>query len=95
MHPASLKKEVLRQKADLGFSYDGDADRVIAVDEKGNIVDGDQIMAICALNLNKKTQLPDKTVVTTLMSNIGFDRAIEKAGEKLLGLISVTVMYWK
>ncbi|MBU4361095.1 phosphoglucosamine mutase [bacterium] len=84
VHPASLRKEVLRQKADLGFSYDGDADRVIAIDEKGNIVDGDQIMAICALNLIKKTQLPNKTVVTTLMSNIGLDRAVEKAGGKVI-----------
>jgi len=84
VHPASLKKEVLRQKADLGFSYDGDADRVIAVDEKGNIVDGDQTMAICALNLIKKGQLPNKTVVTTLMSNIGFDKIIEKSGGKVI-----------
>ena len=84
VHPTSLRKEVLRQKADLGFSYDGDADRVIAVDEKGNIVDGDQIMVICALNLIKKAQLPNETVVTTLMSNIGFDRAIEKAGGKVI-----------
>ncbi len=84
VHPASLRKEVLKQKADLGFSYDGDADRVIAIDEKGNIVDGDQIMAICALNLIKKGQLPNKTVVTTLMSNIGLDRAIEKAGAKVI-----------
>ncbi|MEA3453518.1 MAG: phosphoglucosamine mutase [Candidatus Caldatribacteriota bacterium] len=84
VHPASLRKEVLRKKADLGFSYDGDADRVIAVDEKGNIVDGDQIMAICALNLIKKAQLPNKIVVTTLMSNIGFDRAIEKAGGRVI-----------
>jgi len=84
VHPTSLRKEVLRQKADLGFSYDGDADRVIAVDEKGNIVDGDQIMVICALNLIKKAQLPNKKVVTTLMSNIGFDRAIEKAGGQVI-----------
>jgi len=84
VHPASLRKEVLRQKADLGFSYDGDADRVIAVDEKGNIVDGDQIMAICALNLIKKAQLPNKIVVTTLMSNIGFDKIIEKLGGKVI-----------
>jgi phosphoglucosamine mutase len=83
-HPAFLRKEVLRQQADLGFSYDGDADRVIAVDEKGNIVDGDQIMAICALNLIKKDQLPNKTVVTTLMSNIGFDKIIEKAGGQVI-----------
>jgi len=84
VHPDFLRKEVLKQKADLGFSYDGDADRVIAVDEKGNIVDGDQIMTICALNLIKKAQLPNKTVVTTLMSNIGFDRAIEKAGGRVI-----------
>jgi len=83
-HPAFLRKEVLRQQADLGFSYDGDADRVIAVDEKGNIVDGDQIMAICAINLIKKEQLPNKTVVTTLMSNVGFDKVIEKAGGKVI-----------
>lgn len=83
-HPASLREEVLKQQADLGFSYDGDADRVIAVDEKGNIVDGDQIMAICALNLIKKGQLPNKTVVTTLMSNVGFDKVIEKAGGKVI-----------
>lgn len=84
VYPASLRNEVLRQKADLGFSYDGDADRVIAIDEKGNIVDGDQIMAICALNFIKKTQLPNNTIVTTLMSNIGLDRAIEKAGGKVI-----------
>ncbi|GAG64646.1 unnamed protein product, partial [marine sediment metagenome] len=84
IHPASLRKEVLSQQADLGFSYDGDADRVIVVDEKGNIVDGDQIMAICALNLIKKGQLPNKIVVTTLMSNIGFDKVIEKAGGKVI-----------
>ncbi|GAI25022.1 unnamed protein product, partial [marine sediment metagenome] len=83
-HPAFLRKEVLRQRADLGLSYDGDADRVIAVDEKGNIVDGDQIMTICALNLIKKDRLPNNIVVTTLMSNIGFDRAIEKAGGKVI-----------
>jgi len=83
-HPDFLRKEVLRQQADLGFSYDGDADRVIAVDEKGNIVDGDQIMAVCALNLIKKDQLPNKTVVTTMMSNVGFDKVIEKAGGKVV-----------
>lgn len=83
-YPAFLRKEVLRQRADLGLAYDGDADRVIAVDEKGNIVDGDQIMVICASNLIKKDRLPNNTVVTTLMSNAGFDRAIEKAGGKVI-----------
>jgi phosphoglucosamine mutase len=83
-HPDSLRKEVLNQQANLGLSYDGDADRVIAVDEKGNIVDGDQIMAIYALNLIKKGQLLNNTIVTTLMSNIGLDRVIKKAGGKVI-----------
>lgn len=83
-HSTSLKNEVLRHQADLGFAYDGDADRVIAIDEKGNIIDGDQIMAICALNLLQKGKLPNKIVVTTLMSNLGFDQVIEQAGGKVI-----------
>jgi len=83
-HSTSLKKEVLRHRADLGLAYDGDADRVIAVDEKGDIVDGDQIMAICALNLLRKGKLPNKIVVTTSMSNLGFDQVIEQAGGKVI-----------
>lgn len=83
-HSTLLKKEVLRCHADLGLAYDGDADRVMTIDEKGNIVDGDQIMAICALNLLQKDQLPNKTVVTTLMSNLGFDQVIEQAGGKVI-----------
>jgi len=83
-HSTLLKKEVLRYQADLGLAYDGDADRVMTIDEKGNIVDGDQIMAICALNLLQKDQLPNKTVVTTLMSNLGFDQVIEQAGGKVI-----------
>jgi len=79
-HPSDLRKEVLKHKANLGFAYDGDADRVIAIDEKGNIVDGDEIMAICAVNLIQKNLLPNNTVVTTLMSNLGFTHAIEQAG---------------
>ena len=75
-----LQKVVLEQDADLGLAFDGDADRLIAVDEKGNVVDGDQIMAICALNLIKNNQLTNNLVITTLMSNMGFDKAIEKAG---------------
>ena len=83
-HSLLLQKEVLKQQADLGLAFDGDADRVIAVDEKGNIVDGDQIMAICALNLIKKDQLPNKTVVTTLMSNLGFEQVIEQNGGQVI-----------
>jgi len=77
---SSLQREVLINKAELGLAYDGDADRLIAVDEEGNVVDGDQIMAVCALNLIKKNQLNHNLVVTTLMSNMGFDKAIEAAG---------------
>ncbi|MHC2994316.1 MAG: phosphoglucosamine mutase [Candidatus Atribacteria bacterium] len=83
-HPLLLQKEVLKQQADLGLAFDGDADRVIAVDEKGNIVDGDQIMAICALNLIKKDQLPDRKVVTTVMSNLGFEQVIEQNGGQVI-----------
>ncbi|MEA1939254.1 MAG: phosphoglucosamine mutase [Candidatus Caldatribacteriota bacterium] len=83
-HTDSLKKEVLKHDADLGLAFDGDADRVIAVDEKGEKVDGDQIMAICALNLIKKDKLLNKTIVTTIMSNMGFDRTIKEAGGKVI-----------
>jgi len=83
-HPALLQEEVLKQHADLGLAFDGDGDRVIAVDEQGNIVDGDQIMAICALNLLQKNQLPYQKVVTTVMSNLGFDQAIKKAGGEVI-----------
>ncbi|GAB4113848.1 MAG: phosphoglucosamine mutase [Candidatus Caldatribacteriota bacterium] len=79
-----LRREVVKQKADMGFAFDGDGDRVIAIDEKGNIVDGDQIMAVCALNLLQKDQLPHRRVVTTIMSNLGFDRLISQAGGNVI-----------
>jgi len=65
---------------DLGLAYDGDADRVIAVDEKGNIVDGDFILAVCAVYLKKMGRLPKNTVVTTVMTNLGFDLAMRREG---------------
>jgi len=80
---SSLQKEVLKNAAKIGFAYDGDADRLIAVDEKGHIVDGDQIMAVCALNLLKKNKLTNNLVITTLMSNMGLDKAIEAAGGRV------------
>jgi phosphoglucosamine mutase len=73
LYPDKLKEYVLKEKADLGIALDGDADRIIFVDEKGNEVDGDQIMALCALELKKQNQLRKNTVVATVMSNIGFD----------------------
>ncbi|WP_134704829.1 phosphoglucosamine mutase [Ammoniphilus sp. YIM 78166] len=79
-HPEKLQQAVLEHKADIGLSFDGDADRLIAVDEKGELVDGDHIMYILAEGLSKSLRLKHNTVVSTVMSNIGFYKAIEAAG---------------
>lgn len=76
-HPESLQAFVLEKEADVGLAFDGDGDRLIAVDEKGNLVDGDQIMYICAKFLKERGMLPHNTVVSTVMSNIGFYKALE------------------
>ncbi|MDL4841251.1 phosphoglucosamine mutase [Aquibacillus rhizosphaerae] len=81
-HPETLQALVLEKKADIGLAFDGDGDRLIAVDEKGNIIDGDQIMFICAKYLNGKGLLRHSTVVSTIMSNIGFYKALESNGMK-------------
>jgi len=79
-HPEALQAFVLEKEVDIGLAFDGDGDRLIAVDEKGNIVDGDQIMYICAKHLNEKGMLNNSTVVSTVMSNIGFYKALEANG---------------
>ncbi|MBY7141849.1 phosphoglucosamine mutase [Virgibacillus sp. NKC19-3] len=79
-HPEKLQEFVREKEADIGLAFDGDGDRLIAVDEKGNIVDGDQIMYICATYMNEKGILKYNTVVSTVMSNIGFYKALEKQG---------------
>lgn len=79
-HPEKLQQAVLENKANLGLSFDGDADRLIAVDEKGNIVDGDQILFILSSAMAKALKLKQNTVVSTVMSNIGFYKALELAG---------------
>lgn len=79
-HPESLRQEVLKHQADLGLSYDGDADRLIAIDENGEEVDGDYILAICGQALDKEGRLKERTIVSTVMSNLGFYRGIEKLG---------------
>ncbi|MFF2753592.1 phosphoglucosamine mutase [Psychrobacillus sp. NPDC058041] len=76
-HPEELAKFVLEKGAHVGLAFDGDGDRLIAVDEKGNIVDGDQIMYICAKYLNAQGRLNKNTVVSTVMSNMGFYKALE------------------
>lgn len=79
-HPETLQGFVVDKGADVGLAFDGDGDRLIAVDEKGNIVDGDQILFICAKYLNEKGYLRQNTVVSTIMSNIGFYKAVEENG---------------
>ncbi|HET7658125.1 MAG TPA: phosphoglucosamine mutase [Bacillales bacterium] len=76
-HPEALVDFLLEKQADVGLAFDGDGDRLIAVDEKGNIVDGDQIMFICAKYLKQEGRLKDDTVVSTVMSNLGFYKALE------------------
>lgn len=78
-HPEKLQEEVVKQKAHLGLSFDGDADRCIAVDENGEIIDGDFIMAICARALKAKGKLNNNTIVTTVMANLGFFKAMEES----------------
>jgi len=71
LYPEALAKAVVENKADIGLAFDGDGDRLIAVDEKGNIVSGDKIIAICANKLKEEGMLKNNTVVTTVMSNLG------------------------
>ena len=79
-HPEALSKEVVKHEADLGFAFDGDCDRLIAVDHTGAIIDGDYIMFIVGRYLNEKGLLKQGTVVSTVMSNLGFYNAIEANG---------------
>ena len=79
-HLESLQKTVLADGADIGIAHDGDADRCLCVDEKGEVIDGDHILVMCAKDMMEKGTLAGNTVVTTVMANIGFHKAIEKAG---------------
>jgi len=83
-HPEVISKAVLEHGADLGIALDGDADRCIFVDEHGSEVDGDHIMAICGIEMLKCDTLPQKTVVATVMSNMGLDIALRKAGGRVI-----------
>lgn len=83
-HPEALQQRVVAEKAHLGLAHDGDADRVLAVDEKGNLVDGDQIMVITALALNEQGLLDGNKIVVTVMSNLGLHKAMQKAGIEVL-----------
>ncbi|MFS0784263.1 phosphoglucosamine mutase [Bacillus sp. 1P06AnD] len=79
-HPEALSSFVKEKKADVGLAFDGDGDRIIAVDENGEIVDGDQILYICGKYLSEHNRLKHNTVVSTVMSNLGYYKALEAHG---------------
>ncbi|WP_375387328.1 phosphoglucosamine mutase [uncultured Amnibacterium sp.] len=83
-HLGPLAETVLRMKADAGIAHDGDADRCLAVDDRGNVIDGDRIMAILAKAMHARGALREDTLVTTVMSNIGLHRAMRDAGIAVL-----------
>lgn len=84
-HPQALQEVVKETGAAIGLAFDGDSDRLIAIDEKGEIVDGDKIMYIIGKYLSENGQLSNNTIVTTVMSNLGFHKALEKQGiEKVI-----------
>lgn len=84
LFPERLRKAVLKHKAHLGIALDGDADRLIVVDEKGDVVDGDAIMAICAGELVARKLLKKRVLVATVMSNLGLERAVAQWGVKVV-----------
>lgn len=84
LHPEGLQAAVVRERAQAGLAFDGDADRVIAVDEMGRVVDGDQILAIAGTELARRGRLPRRTVVATVMSNLGLEEALAEAGVRLV-----------
>jgi phosphoglucosamine mutase len=82
-HPESLRKAVVKHKAHAGFAFDGDGDRVIAVDETGRVLTGDQSMAVCAVHMKQTGRLAGNRVVATVMSNMGLKLALKKQGIQL------------
>jgi len=82
-HPEGMQKAVREYRADIGIAHDGDADRTLLCDEKGELIDGDKIMAICAADMKKDGCLNGNAVVATVMSNIGFEIFLKKSGIKL------------
>jgi phosphoglucosamine mutase len=88
LQPDQLQRVVVAERAHVGFAHDGDGDRVLAVDETGALVDGDQILAVCAMDLAAAGRLPARTVVATVMSNVGLEVALRDAG---IGLVRTAV----
>jgi phosphoglucosamine mutase len=84
LHPEVMSRLVVAKGADMGIALDGDGDRIVFVDSKGREVDGDHILAICGLELLSRGRLNQKTVVTTVMSNMGLEKSIERAGGRVI-----------
>jgi phosphoglucosamine mutase len=84
LHPDVVQRAVVAEEAHVGFSHDGDGDRVLCVDERGALADGDQILAMCALDMLAEGRLPARTVVATVMSNAGLEVAMRQAGIRVV-----------
>lgn len=84
LHPETMCKAVLKTGANIGIALDGDADRLTVADEKGRVVDGDAVMAVCGLDLLRRKALAKKTIVSTVMSNLGLDQCVAKAGGRVV-----------
>lgn len=84
LHMEGLRKAVIKNKADVGIAHDGDGDRTLLCDEKGRIVDGDQIMGMCALELDMRGALKKQTIVATVMSNLGLEKFLQKNGINMI-----------
>ncbi len=84
LHPKVISRAVVANRARVGIAFDGDADRLILCDEAGTIVDGDAVMAICALWMKQEGRLKHNTLVATVMSNLGLERAMQEAGITLV-----------
>ncbi len=84
LHPETCAREVKRRGADIGIALDGDADRLIVIDERGRVLDGDEVMALSATRMLAQRKLKKRTLVATVMSNLGLEHAMTRAGGKLL-----------
>jgi phosphoglucosamine mutase len=84
LHPEVISRAVIANRAQVGIAFDGDADRVILCDEDGKVVDGDAVMAICALHMMRQGRLKHNTLVATVMSNLGLELALKGAGGRLV-----------
>ena len=83
LHPQGISEMTYHVGAQIGIALDGDADRVVIVDEKGQVIDGDTVIGLCAMELQKQGKLPKNAIVTTQMSNVGLELALEKVGIKM------------